>query len=1114
MKNSIVILIKCALWLPLLFTRAAVAQKPELVIQTGHSAPVYSVAFSPDGQMMATGSWDTTVKLWDVRTRKQLRSLTGHTLFVNAIAFSPDGKLLASGSSDTSVKLWDVATGSELASLNEHTSAVTSLAFSPDGKLLASGGEDKKIRLWDVNERKAVGLLSGHTRDVYSVAFSPDGQLLASSSGGPDWGEVKIWDVLSGELQMTLRGHRARVSSVAFAASGKIIATASWDQTIKLWDYTTGQELRTLRRHTGQVSAIAFSRDGKSLISGGHDGQVLLWDTATGSVTHAVAESKEQNQAQVRCVAISPDGQLFVASGWDKTVHLWDSRTGRQIGVFTGYYSYADAVAISPDGKTIASGSMDKLVRLWDASTWRSPQLLHGHTEGILCVAFSPDGRLLASGSTDKTIILWNPSTGEVVKVLSAHTTEVQSVAFQPNGELLASAGGSSGIGEIKIWRVKDGKLLASLTGHEGEVTTVAFSPDGQTLASGSWDGTVRLWDIKTQRSLAILKGHDNYVTAVTFSPDGKILASGGWDKAVRLWDVASGREIRKFIDDVASTREVRKFIDNADSITSLAFSPNGKYLAAGTKDALIKLWEPSTGILRKRLVGHTQDVRAVAFDRMGELLLSASWDGSVKLWSVSQGNELVSLVTPIGAEGITFTPDNYYSTSQGGYLSVAFRFGNSAYPFEQFDLRLNRPDIVLQRLGSAEKEVIEAYHNAYEKRLKMTGFSDEMLTGDVHIPEVSLDTNSLPIATTERDFSFRVKASDSEYLLDRLNVYANDVPVFGSEGIPLRNQKIRRAEQQVVVKLAQGNNKIEVSVLNEKGVESLRQTFNVSYTGRAPAPTLYVLAIGVSKYADSAYNLNYAEKDASDLLAFFQAHARRFANVKVLPIVDREATKEKILKAGEFLRAAGVDDEVVLFLAGHGMLDEKLDYYFGTTDIDFGRPAERGLSYEAIEGMLDGVAARQKLLLMDTCHAGEVDKDETRVEVAAPGQTTRAQPARAGIKVTAFPRASVAGAKVIGLGNSFSLLQELFADLRRGTGAAVISAASGVEYAYEADGNGVFTHAVLEGLKGKADSDGDGTVKVSELREYVIKLVQELTGGQQKPTSRRENLENDFSLY
>ncbi|MDH6104584.1 trypsin-like peptidase domain-containing protein [Anabaenopsis tanganyikae CS-531] len=649
---------------------------------TGHSEWVRSVAFSPDGQTLASGSDDDTIKLWDVATGTSIATLTGHSSWVNSVAFSPDGKTLASGSWDGTIKLWDVATGTSIATLTGHSSWVNSVAFSPDGKTLASGSSD--IKLWDVATRRSIATLTGHSGSVESVAFSPDGQTLASGS----WDDtIKLWDVATGRSIATLTGHSSWVRSVAFSPDGKTLATGSVDNTIKLWDVTTGRSIDTLTGHSDSVLSVAFSPDGRTLASGSGDETIKLWDVATGrSIATLTGHSRG-----VHSVAFSPDGKTLASGSGDETIKLWQestvtAETVTPVNVLVNDRSEKITVRLET-----ALGSGVIINRRGDTYTvLTSHHLIAPHQTVTLT---TPDGQQHQSvprgrlGNLDLGLLQFtsknNYDTALVADASAVPTGATVYTAGYPEpgksnpqerpyflhpGKKRPDQGGEynlqlegqarpglTGGPILNEWGIVIGIYgQANLLDMYQQGISLERIPNLQTIA------TVVTWPNPTL--VNTLTGHSSWVTSVAFSPDslrgaaiGKTLASGSWDNTIKLWDVATGRSIATLTED-------------SYGVDSVAFSPDGQTLASGSYDNTIKLWDVATGRSIATLTGHSSWVRSVAFSPDGQTLASGSWDTTIKLWDVATGRSIATLTGHSRfVTSVAFSPDGKTLASGSG---------------------------------------------------------------------------------------------------------------------------------------------------------------------------------------------------------------------------------------------------------------------------------------------------------------------------------------------------------------------------------------------------------------------------------------------------------------
>jgi WD40 repeat protein len=569
-----------------------------------HAGSVNACAVTPDGRLLVSGSWDRTIKLWDLNSGRVLLTLGGHPQAVNACAVTSDGRRLVSASDDATLKLWDLVDGSILATLEGHAGAVRACAMTPDGRRVVSASDDRTVKLWDLETGRVVATLESHTGPVRTCAVTPDGRYAVSGSLDRT---LKVWELDTVRLVATLKGHTGAVHTCAVTPDGRRVVSGSFDRTLKLWDLGTCRILATLEAHTSTVTACAVMPDGRRVISASGDRTLHLWDLDTGRVLASLAG----HARSVTACAVAPDGRWVVTASEDHTLKLWDIDRVRGSAARDGHAGIVTACVVTPDGRHVVTASEDKTLKLWDPDAGLVRASLEGHIHKVRTCAVSPDGRRLISASDDAMIKIWDLDTGDARATFQGPTGGVRACAMTPDGRraVLASIDPT-----LELWDLEAGQRLATLEGHTEGVSACAVTRDGRWLVSASWDRTLKLWDLDSGRLCVTFEGHIYGVTACAVTRDGRWLISASWDQTLKVWELRSGR--------VLATLEGHTGWVNACAVT-----PDGRYLVSASHDQTLRLWDLDTHAC---LVTHRGDTRFTSVAAKDSAIVAGDAAGTV----------------------------------------------------------------------------------------------------------------------------------------------------------------------------------------------------------------------------------------------------------------------------------------------------------------------------------------------------------------------------------------------------------------------------------------------------------------------------------------------------
>ena len=923
---------------------------------------------------------------------------------------------------------------------------------------------------------------SGHYITDFDV--SVDGKYVVTSDGE----SVALWDLekqrIVKRLVLANKGVRFHPASNRYVRVLPVTDYISYGTTKSSYVYYTydlfsGKRL-TLKIEPGRLRRRSFT---PYYALSMEQGVITLRSKSSGQVVGTLDGHMGTTSARI---ALNANDSLLVLSGL--TPYVWDLKNAAYLRKIpyvdflkqdTSLYFYSDRVIPLP--KTFTKNIRNK-------------EFQYGY-RNFYDAYFTADNRLMLGGF-NANITCWDVQGNLLDRI---RTDGAPVFAFADNGTWrVAATYEGLNMGRVTDKRLKDCKAFNEPSGYK---LLYQVSPvfRGKYFLTGGDDCHLLMGEL----------GNPDFRKKLMNTPSQPMCYAINRTEDHALVSGEFGYLAEVPIDNPAGTVRYRTSEFRNAPVFSCIYLDND-ILAAGCNDGLIGFWKRGNPLPVEVVPAHTGRIMDLKLTHDRKWLLSADDNGSVRIWDAATRAPLMSMHhMGDGDDYIFLTPDNYYKASKGVFDKVHFVEGFNVYSFEQFDLKYNRPDIVLQRLG-APAELVEVYHKAWQKRLKRMGYTEEMLSGELHAPVVEvLNRQDLPAVTADSLLTVRLEARDDKYRLSRLLVSLNGVPLLGMKGQDISGKQVSRYAWTQDIVLAAGNNRIDVSCLNEKGIESYRNRLQVYCEKPAGKPDLYIASIGVSSYRDASYNLEYAAKDASDFVRLISGKSRdSFREVHQLLLTDDQVTAGAVERLKAFFSQGRRDDVVMLFYAGHGVLDAEMDYYLGTYDMDFDNPSESGLPYAGFESVLDGIRPLRKFCFIDACHSGEVDKDDYLAEsvVSIP----------AGDLV--FRGAGIGSRKLKpnGVRRVNALLQDLFLDVRWGMGASILSSAGGMEAALEGGEwqNGLFTWCIKKGLlDNAADLNADRRITMNELAAYVRAQVTALSGGRQTPNIRQDNLLQEFVL-
>ncbi len=1110
----------------ILFINTASAQGRKLILPQGHDYIIMNVDVDSKGKNLLSGGKEGEAYLWDVRSALPYSKIPGHRWDVMLAKFVNDS-IFVSGGEEGKLLIYNINHPEEYKSIELPEQGVVMTGdIDPSKKFIAfilfdnSGSSNYPYNLYvaDLTSLEIIynegfehpQLTAGESSPLFTdMKFSADGKNIISTQGSYlfHWrriGKSNKFQYVDIEIENNKR-------SVNFYSPG-IALTIDGGESSSLYNLDSEKiSLLEIENATEDVVFESYQPESGYLTQLFLD-SIRLYDIKSQKEIYRIATG----QNMVMGFKIVPSLNLIFSFDLSGSIKTWNFLSGYPISEYKPHSGDVRMLSYSNQEHVLVSGNQDGKVRFWDLKKMELRNIFTagnydktlgtGHMHGIIGMSMDETSGLMACTSDNLNLLILNYKTGKLVDTFTFKDVP-NHVQIIPSKDLLFINLYNS----VEVYQLSTHKILKEFNKTtywnyntqqfvvKSPVSHFTVDTIENTIYISNADGNYGLLGLSLltlDTTAFIAQAHNMEITAVKKIPYDPFLITSSKDGTIKMWNLNK-----------SSAGNHPAPLDVSSNIETIEYHPVLKKIFAVTESN--QLLEIAIKENRLFITDSTEFNKGISLAISVERnqLFIGSAENSISIWNLNPLVHTGNIIYIDSSDYLFLDKFNNYKASKPALSRVGIKQQRKILSMMQFDVEFNRPDKVFEALGSSDTALINSYKRAYNKRIKKLGIDTTQFRDGFSVPEADFENRDvIEFEQKNEKLTLNIKGIDSDFKLDHFNIWINEVPLYGMKGISILNRKQRgnKFDTIISINLSQGENRIETSVTNVNGTESYRMPLYVKYTAAQPLKeTVHFIGIGINEFADSRRNLQWCVKDIRDLA--LKLKEKYGSTIIIDTLFDQNVTLNNVQALKQKLLNTNINDKVIIAYSGHGLLSKQYDYFLSSYNVNFSNPEINGIAYEEIENLLDSIPSRKKLLLLDACHSGEVDKDEMLAIQKVKNQT--------GNKSLIMNRGSgdeEVETKTVGLQNSFELMQSLFVNVGKGTGTTIISAAGGVQFAQERDDleNGVFTFSLLEAL------NKNKTIKVSELKKYVGERVEQLTKGLQKPTTRNELKDFDWEVW